>query len=616
MATEKALGRASVCAATPRRGSLLYTTRTLSIGCLVAAAILAPCVTVANTSVQRANLANYAGRDHLGRELVSAAEAGGEKGRQVGLFYYLWLGQHGTHGPWDISKMEAIDPDVLAKPDSPLWPDMSRTPMIHWGEPLFGYYLSTDEWVLRRHVQMFIDAGIDVLYFDTTNGYHYREVTDKLFALMQEYHDRGFAVPKFCYYMAPARRGCGTSNVLDVWLNYYKDRKFSDLYFMWDGKPLIITHPDRSYRQEIYDFFTFRRPTWGTPDRPDTWYWSGMPLQNVAKSSKGVREMLPVTVATPHISPLSKDEKFRGWNLGSSEVYWRKDLQSRSCRNGVRDERPNAAHYGFFFQEQIDWALAKEREDVPVAFVCQWNEWISPTLTKETNDMFGNMPHWLIMMDECNMEASRDIEPMKGGYMDAYYFQMMNFVRRWKGLPPPAKAKRRYALRSDEDWDAVSPEYVEMTGDCKPRDWPGYDACGRYRVDTGRNEFKSLKVAVGEDECVYFRAETVGTLNHSDGDNWMNLFVRVPDHPVDGMGYTHRFSEKSGGAVCKYDTKSVVYKVPCNVLGVDSRKAFKLEFKWSDNRQSDDVMDFYVNGDAAPRGRLNWLFEFGVREGE
>ena len=33
-------------------------------------------------AAQRANAANLAGRDHLGRELVSASEAGGEKGRQ------------------------------------------------------------------------------------------------------------------------------------------------------------------------------------------------------------------------------------------------------------------------------------------------------------------------------------------------------------------------------------------------------------------------------------------------------------------------------------------------------------------------------------------------------
>ena len=251
--------------------------------------MLAPCVTGADTSVLRANLANYAGRDHLGRELVSAAETGGEKGRQVGLFYYLWHGQHGTQGPYDISKMEAIDPKVMEKPDSPLWPDPSRTPMLHWGEPLFGYYLSTDEWVLRRHVQMFIDAGIDVLYFDTTNGYHYREVTEKLFAILQEFHDKGYKAPKFFYYMAPARRGCGTSNVRDVWDNYYSKGRFRDLWFEWNGKPLIVTHPDRPYPQALQDCFTFRRPTWGTPSVPDTWYWAGMPKQNVAVSSRWTR---------------------------------------------------------------------------------------------------------------------------------------------------------------------------------------------------------------------------------------------------------------------------------------------------------------------------------------
>lgn len=566
---------------------------------------------------ERANIANLVGRDHLGRELVSADEAGAARtNRQVAMFYYLWHGQHGTHGPWDVSKIEAADPKVMEKPDSPLWPDASCAPMLHWGEPLFGYYLSTDEWVLRRHVQMFIDAGVDALMFDTTNGYHYREVTEKLFKILEEYRAKGFRAPKFFYYMAPARRGCGTSNVYDVWDNYYSKGRYRDLWFEWDGKPIMVTHPDRPYVQGIHDCFTFRRPTWGTPSVPDTWYWAGMPTQNVSVSSAGRREMLPVTVGSPHVAmDAPSDGKWKsGENAGCSEGYWGAPLQSRSWHDGARDTRENAAHYGFFFQDQIDWALAKAREDVPLAVVCQWNEWLVPFLTRKTNDLYG-MPHWVKLQDEYNMEFSRDIEPMKGGYMDAYYFQMMNFVRRWKGLPQPAKATRRYALCSVEDWDAVSPEYVEMTGDCKPRDWPGHDACGQYRVYTGRNEFKSLKVAVGEDDCIYFRAETVGTLRHSDGDNWMNLFVRVPGRPVDGMGYTHRFSEKGGGAVCTYDAKSVVYKVPCSVLGVDSSKAFKLEFKWSDNRQSDDVMDFYVNGDAAPRGRLNWLFEFARRLG-
>ena len=573
--------------------------------------MLAPCVTGADTSVQRANLANYAGRDHLGRELVSAAETGGEKGRQVGLFYYLWHGQHGTQGPYDISKMEAIDPKVMEKPDSPLWPDPSRTPMLHWGEPLFGYYLSTDEWVLRRHVQMFIDAGIDVLYFDTTNGYHYREVTEKLFAILQEFHDKGYKAPKFFYYMAPARRGCGTSNVRDVWDNYYSKGRFRDLWFEWNGKPLIVTHPDRPYPQALQDGFTFRRPTWGTPSVPDTWYWAGMPKQNVAVSSDGKREMIALTLGSPDVAlDVPRGGKWKpGTNLGCSEGYWGAPIQGRSWHDGHRDTRPNAVHYGFFFQKQIDWALAKEREDVPLALVCQWNEWLVPFLTRKTNDLYG-MPHWIRLQDEYNIEYSRDIEPMKGGYRDAYLFQLMNFVRRFKGLPAPAKATRRTPALSaaDSGWNSVSPVFEEMTGDGEPRNHPGYDACGVYTNDTVVNEFASLRVAVGEDGVIRFLAETVKPVRIVD-EKSMNLLLRVAGKPVNAMGYTHCLTPKGASAESK--GRRLVYSVRADALGIDVSRPFSIEFKWSDNRQADDPMDFYVNGDAAPRGRLNWRFDFG-----
>ena len=573
---------------------------------LIAIAMLA--AASAAGAVECANLANYAGRDHLGRELVSVAEAGGEKGRQVGLFYYLWHGQHGTQGPYDISKMEAIDPKVMEKPDSPLWPDPSHTPMLHWGEPLFGYYLSTDEWVLRRHVQMFIDAGIDVLYFDTTNGYHYREVTEKLFAIMQEFHYKGYKVPKFFYYMAPARRGCGTSNVRDVWDNYYSTGRFRDLWFEWDGKPLIVTHPDRPYPQALLDTFTFRRPTWGTPSVPDTWYWGGMPTQNVAVASSGRREMLPVTVQTPHVGMDAPIPKLRGAGLGCSEAYWGAPIQGRSWRNGRRDVSQRAVEKGLFFQDQIDWALAEERDDIPLALVCQWNEWLVPFLTRKTNDLYA-MPHWIRLQDEYNIEYSRDIEPMKDGYRDAYLFQLMNFVRRWKGLPEPAKGNRRYPAMSPADagWNSVSPVFKEMTGDCAPRNHPGYDACGVYTNGTAVNEFASLRVAVGEDGVIRFHAETVKPVQIVD-EKSMNLFLRIDGRPVDAMGYTHCLTPN--GATSEADGKCFVYSVRADELGIDISTPFSIEFKWSDNRQSDDPMDFYVNGDAAPRGRLNWLFEF------
>lgn len=553
----------------------------------------------ADGATHEANEANVTATDHLGRTIADETQAGPRRPkRQVGLFYYLWHGQHGTQGPYDVSKMEAADPDVMDKPDSPLWPDPSHTPMLHWGEPLFGYYLSTDEWVLRRHVEMFIAAGIDVLYFDTTNGYHYRETTEKLFPILQEYHDKGFKVPKFCYYMAPARRGCGTSTVLNVWLDYYRDHRFEDLYFRWDGKPLLITHPDRPYRQEMLDYFTFRRPTWFCPSVPDTWYWAGMPEPNVARRADGTAEMTALTVGSPHVPMDAPEDPAwpRGGNAGCDAVHWGIPVQSRSWHDGALDKRPNASHYGLFFQDQIRWALSPERDEVPLAFVCQWNEWLVPFLTRATNDLY-DMPHWVKLQDEFNQESSRDIEPMKGGYQDAYYLQLMDFVRRWKGLPEPATAAPGETIL-----------YREPTGDCAPRNHPGYDACGVYVNTTGRNEFEQLAVSCDGTE-IRFAAKTVGPLVDLDSPTALTLLLAVPGAKPDAMGYTHRFSPVAhGSALLETADRALVYRIPLADLGIAGNAPFRVAFKWSDNRQADDPMDFYVNGDAAPRGRLNYVF--------
>lgn len=109
-------------------------------------------------AVEKANLANLCGRDHLGRELVSFEEAGPERGRQVGLFYYLWHGQHGTQGLYDIPKMEREDPDVMDNPDSPLRPDPAHAPLLHWGEPLFVRV-------------SFVQAGRNGLHVDATAAF-------------------------------------------------------------------------------------------------------------------------------------------------------------------------------------------------------------------------------------------------------------------------------------------------------------------------------------------------------------------------------------------------------------------------------------------------------------
>ncbi|MBQ6118862.1 MAG: hypothetical protein IJK98_06490, partial [Clostridia bacterium] len=46
--------------------------------------------------------------DALGRQVISA----GESEKQVGVFYFLWAGEHGTDGPYDNTKITEKDPQA------------------------------------------------------------------------------------------------------------------------------------------------------------------------------------------------------------------------------------------------------------------------------------------------------------------------------------------------------------------------------------------------------------------------------------------------------------------------------------------------------------------------
>ncbi len=43
-------------------------------------------------------------------------------------------------------------------------------------------------------------------------------------------------------------------------------------------------------------------------------------------------------------------------------------------------------------------------------------------------------------IDQYNQEFSRDIEPMKGGHTDNYYYQLIANVRKYKGVAKPEPA--------------------------------------------------------------------------------------------------------------------------------------------------------------------------------
>ena len=78
-----------------------------------------------------------------------------DKERYVGLFYFTWLGWHGTQmqDVYDITKLIDENPDALwdteGNEESPLGQ------YHYWGEPLYGYYNSKDPWVIRRQMELF-----------------------------------------------------------------------------------------------------------------------------------------------------------------------------------------------------------------------------------------------------------------------------------------------------------------------------------------------------------------------------------------------------------------------------------------------------------------------------
>jgi hypothetical protein len=67
--------------------------------------------------------------------------------------------------------------------------------------------------------------------------------------------------------------------------------------------------------------------------------------------------------------------------------------------------------------------------------------------------------------------------------------------------------------------------------------------------------------------------------------------------------------ERIGFAEFSLAENKLAIKVSKDLLGV-TEEDFSLAFKWSDNMQEQDVMDFYVNGDCAPRGRMNYVYLF------
>ena len=112
--------------------------------------------------------------DAVGRNMPTHKETGDlkdDKRRVVGIFYITWHTQdlHNQPSPYtgDITQILQKNPEARKDTNHPAW---RNNAWFHYAEPEMGYFLSQDEWVVRKDLSMLADAGVDVMILDVTNA--------------------------------------------------------------------------------------------------------------------------------------------------------------------------------------------------------------------------------------------------------------------------------------------------------------------------------------------------------------------------------------------------------------------------------------------------------------
>ncbi len=129
-----------------------------------------------------------------------------------------------------------------------------------WDLPLWGPYLSDNEDILRLHAELLRDAGIDFVFIDWSNNTDYDPATMRDyredFRMIEEATDKMYDVwatvegaPKICIFVGPGHNGPGTidngnhqKKVDQVWRDYVTNPSRADMYFEYEGKPLLICY--------------------------------------------------------------------------------------------------------------------------------------------------------------------------------------------------------------------------------------------------------------------------------------------------------------------------------------------------------------------------------------
>ena len=546
----------------------------------------------------------------LGRKLPTFREVGPpRRNRDVGIFYFID----------NLPERKILDNRKILKKD----PHAVIGPLnsLHWwAKPLFGYYANSDPFVLREHAAMLGDAGINTIIFDSTNGPTYFGVQKALFKTWIWMRAAGNPVPRFLPF-------CGYGAWNTDYKNIYSVGLAKSLWFYWQGKPLMLYVGKRSsLPSKLHKFFTLRH-CWTWTGGKDRWSWNNTSSGNAWQGNESQYAW--------HTSPNNPEE------MPVAVGGWASPSFGRSFHDG-REPPPSRQNpgLGINFAEQWRHAL---KVNPAFVYITGWNEWTAVCYPARNPESFAGhlVPKGSpTFIDEYSPEYSRDVEPMYsdkgglyGGFGDNYYYQMVGYIRRYKGVEPLRSiTPRSIDIHGRfEQWKSVRPEFRNNIGLAVHRDSRGWGD-KIYINNTGRNEIVASKCTY-DAKNIYFWVQTAQPITSWKEANWMLLFIDADDNYKTGwLGYDYVIDrkvlskdraeiQKNIGGKYRWKTIGTIHyrrkgnqmmmTIPRKLLGVAGKLPAEINFKWADNiLQTGSWRDFYLNGDCAPPFRFYYRAKF------
>ena len=552
--------------------------------------------------------------------------------KYVGVFYWLWH----PYIRLKSGPQTTVTELMLENPDSPAF----ECNDYYWGEPENGFYHPSDPWSTRRNLQMLANAGVDFIFFDFTNGDQGCNSLEDFMNVALEMYNQGIPVPRISFFMN-ANYDAAMSCVLN---NFYNKPEYEPLFFLWQGKPLIMGDLNKCADQTaicedeyIIEQFTWKK-TWAF--NPGQWNFLDEYPQDYY-SEDGVAEQISVSKAlgAPIGDGSGKGSSYHKNTTPEYDQYWETELSK----------------YGYFFEEQ--WGRA-HHIDPSIVCLTGWNEWtaaawpthgdkdalsfmgkswgdpswrcVNPeTCLSRNPDGTHKFPHGWYFVDEFNKEFNRDIEPMKDGYTDNYYYQMIANIRKYKGMSPPQPLSDPKTIEIDgsfDEWQDVTPVFTDAPGDVMDRNYRNVNNSNTYTTSSARNDIVESR-AIYDSENVYFYVRTKENLTSSTDPNWMLLFIDADRKKGTGWeGYdfviNHSITAGNETTIKRWngriwtDDKPGSFQVSGNEMEISiPREHLRMSetdpqfyYHWADNpKHLKDITAFFTDCESAPDRRFNYV---------